>query len=275
VSRAISNRVAHPGRPRVPAAVDPRNRWTGSIVARGGGERLDLGFVDLLSCEGGSTFGAVRTARRRTWCRAAGAGRAVTDPAVRTSVGAIFRIPREAAPEADPAAVRGVLEQIGLGPKGKPWDCGACGYSTCKAFARGVVRGHDVRLCPVQREIGGRGARGGGHGRADGAGPAGAEGSAEPGDRAQQSGDRFAASSWTWTGSRQLNDQYGHAAGTRPCRRWRRSGRRSGHRPGVRYGGDEFVVILARTDLPGATVWRRRYEPGGQVGQRRDMDMGR
>src|SRR5207247_792248 len=38
-------------------------------------------------------------------------------------------------------AVEAVLKEIGLAPNGKPWDCGACGYATCRAFANAAALG--------------------------------------------------------------------------------------------------------------------------------------
>jgi Na+-translocating ferredoxin:NAD+ oxidoreductase RNF subunit RnfB len=41
------------------------------------------------------------------------------------------------------------MEQIGTSPTGNPWDCGACGYRTCREFSEAVVRGRtSLRLCP-------------------------------------------------------------------------------------------------------------------------------
>jgi hypothetical protein len=35
-------------------------------------------------------------------------------------------------------SVAGILAQIGLGPNGRPWDCRACGFDTCRRFAEAV-----------------------------------------------------------------------------------------------------------------------------------------
>src|SRR5207249_4922129 len=36
-----------------------------------------------------------------------------------------------------------------LAPNGKPWDCGACGYATCRAFANAAALGRTtLRSCP-------------------------------------------------------------------------------------------------------------------------------
>src|SRR2546422_11190236 len=46
-------------------------------------------------------------------------------------------------------AVDAILGEIGLAPNGKPWDCGACGYATCRAFADAAAAGRtSLRSCP-------------------------------------------------------------------------------------------------------------------------------
>jgi len=245
-------------------------------------ERIDLGFVDLLSCEGGLAHPAQGPRDmllwRRTLVQSTEPPRShepVTDPRVRTTVGAIFRIPREPAPEADPGAVAGVLEQIGLGPKGKPWDCGACGYSTCKAFARGVVRGRTtLRLCPPYLEK-----------TAEAAHEAAAtdaltslatrrvlkERLSQEIERSKRSGDRFAVLFLDLDRLKELNDQYGHAAGDEALKAVAAEIGAAIRATDLasRYGGDEFVVVLARTDLPGATRVAEALRAGVErVGQR-------
>ena len=54
---------------------------------------------------------------------------------------------------------------------------------------------------------------------------------------------------------KQINDQYGHEAGNDILRAVAAEIRAAVRATDLaaRYGGDEFVVILTRTDLPGAT----------------------
>ena len=184
-------------------------------------------------------------------------------------------MPREAPQEADPAAVRGVLEQIGLGPKGKPWDCGACGYSTCKAFARGVVRGRTtLRLCPPYL---GKSAE-----LAQQAAATDAltdlatrrllkERLGQEIERSKRSGERFAVLFLDLDRLKQLNDQYGHAAGDEALKAVAAEIKAAIRATDLasRFGGDEFVVVLARTDLPGATRVAEALRAGVErVGQR-------
>lgn len=245
-------------------------------------ERIDLGFVDLLSCDGGLDHPVAGPRAQLLWRRTLvqnseppRSHEPVTDPAVRTSVGAIFRIPREPAPQADSTAVAGVLEQIGLGPKGKPWDCGACGYSTCKAFARGVVLGRTtLRLCPPYLEkaaeeaqlaaavepLTGLATRRVLKGRL-----------AEEIERSKRSGERFAVLFLDLDRLKQLNDEYGHAAGDEALKAVAAEIRSAIRATDLaaRYGGDEFVVVLARTDLPGASRVAEALRSGVErVGQR-------
>src|SRR5439155_968043 len=45
--------------------------------------------------------------------------------------------------------VDAILKEIGLAPNGKPWDCGACGYPTCRMFANAAALGRTtLRSCP-------------------------------------------------------------------------------------------------------------------------------
>ena len=101
-------------------------------------DRLDLGFVDILSNEGALDHPLSGPREELYWRRALrGEHRAAAEPEPGggpgvhvASVGATFAIkPRPAPP--DPAAVAAVLEPIGWAPNGRPWDCRACGFETC------------------------------------------------------------------------------------------------------------------------------------------------
>src|ERR1700749_3093932 len=58
--------------------------------------------------------------------------------AVEVSTGFPFGTART---QADPVAVRAILEAIGTGPNGRPWDCRACGYPSCHRFAQAAALG--------------------------------------------------------------------------------------------------------------------------------------
>ena len=54
---------------------------------------------------------------------------------------------------APPDEVERVIETIGRTPAGTPWDCGACGYGTCAAFAGALLKGRATyRQCPPHQE---------------------------------------------------------------------------------------------------------------------------
>ena len=112
-------------------------------------DRIELGFVDILPCDGCLDHPLIGPPEGLFWrreivgatepvrARAPVVEEAVAD-AVR--VGAVFPVVRNG--KGAPAeAVDPILAQIGVAPNGKPWDCGACGYATCRAFAEAGARG--------------------------------------------------------------------------------------------------------------------------------------
>src|SRR3989442_11430708 len=106
-------------------------------------DRLDLGFVDILPCEGcldhpllgprdelfrrREIVGATEPARSR--------GPVVEEAVARgVQVAEAFPISKNGQrPQAE--AVDAILKEIGLAPNGKPWDCGAGGSPRGRAFA--------------------------------------------------------------------------------------------------------------------------------------------
>jgi diguanylate cyclase (GGDEF)-like protein len=178
------------------------------------------------------------------------------DGTVVASVGATFAIkPRRVVP--DPEAVSAILEQIGLGPNGRPWDCGACGFNTCRRFAEAAVLGRaSMRQCTPYQER-----------RADEAQRAAAVDTmtglstyrvlrdrlAFEVERGKRSAEGFAVLFLDLDRFKEVNDQYGHEAGNEILRAVAGEIRNAVRASDVaaRYGGDEFVVILTRTDLQG------------------------
>jgi diguanylate cyclase (GGDEF)-like protein len=242
---------------------------------------LDLGFVDLLSCEGGLDHPALGPRElllwRRTLVQTSEPPRSrepVVDPAVRMSVGATFRF-RTQVPRPDHDVVRGVLEQIGTGPHGKPWDCGACGYSTCAGFAQAVAMGRSsLRLCPPyltrwaqESQL----AAATDHLTGLASLRVMRDRISQEQERSKRSGERFAVLFIDLDEFKALNDRYGHEAGNEVLKAVAgeiRSAIRATDLA-ARYGGDEFVVILTRTDLPGATRVAEALRAGVErVGQR-------
>ena len=172
------------------------------------------------------------------------------------SVGAAFDIkPRTL--DLDPQLVAGILGQIGVGPNGKPWDCGACGFMTCQRFAEAAALGRaTLKQClPFQER------------RAEAAQQQAAvdqltglstyrvlrDRLAYEVERSKRSGEAFAVLFLDLDRFKSVNDQYGHEAGNEILRGVAGEIRQAVRASDIaaRYGGDEFVVILTRTDLEG------------------------
>jgi diguanylate cyclase (GGDEF)-like protein len=226
-------------------------------------DRLELGFVDLLANEGSLDHPLAGPKEELFWRRELLASTEpprskvpVVDSAVHASYGATFDIrARPAAP--DPAAVAAVIEQIGLGPNGRPWDCRACGFATCQKFAEAEVVGRaSLRQCAPYQER-----------RAEEAQRAAAtdaltglstyrilrERLAFEVERSKRSAEGFALLFLDLDHFKQVNDQFGHEAGNEVLRAVADEIRNAVRVSDIaaRYGGDEFVVILTRTDLQG------------------------
>lgn len=228
-------------------------------------DRIELGFVDLLSFEGSLAHPAAGPRDELFWRRSVVATTEpprsevpVLDPAVRACVGATFRFVLET-PKADPDAVSGVLAQIGTGPGGKPWDCGACGFRTCREFAEVAALGRvTLRLCPPYLE---RSAEENQRAAATDLLTGLAtfrvlrDRLTQEMERSKRSGERFAVLFLDLDRLKEINDRYGHEAGNEVLRAVSAELRSAVRATDLaaRYGGDEFVVVLTRTDLAGAT----------------------
>jgi len=226
-------------------------------------DRLDLGFVDILSTEGALDHPLSGPTEELYWRRELLASiepprsrQPVVDGTVVASIGAVFAFkPRRPVP--DPEAVAGILASIGLGPNGRPWDCRACGFETCKRFAEAAALGRaSMRQCTPYQER-----------RADEAQRAAAVDTmtglstyrvlrdrlAFEVERGKRSAEGFAVLFLDLDRFKEVNDQYGHEAGNEILRAVAGEIRNAVRASDVaaRYGGDEFVVILTRTDLQG------------------------
>ena len=226
-------------------------------------DRLDLGFVDILSTEGSLDHPLSGPREELFWRRELLASTEpprssspVVDSAVVASVGAAFAI-RQRPVRPDPAAVAAMINQIGLSPNGTPWDCGACGFSTCHRFAEAAVVGRaSLRQCTPYQER-----------RAEEAQRQAAVDSLTglstyrilrdrlvfEIERCKRSNESFAVLFMDLDRFKDVNDTYGHEAGNEILKAVADEIRHAVRASDVaaRYGGDEFVVILTRTELQG------------------------
>jgi diguanylate cyclase (GGDEF)-like protein len=228
-------------------------------------DRLDLGFVDILSTEGSLDHPLSGPREELFWRRELLAStepprsrEPVVDRSVVASIGATFDF-RARAVMPDLALVDSILAQIGRSPNGTPWDCRACGFQTCQRFAQAAAVGRaSLRQCaPYQQR------------RAEAAQRAAAMDSltglstyrvlrdrlASEIERCKRSSESFAVLFLDLDRFKDVNDTYGHEAGNEilvaVAEEIRHVVRASD--VAARYGGDEFVVILTRTDLQGAS----------------------
>jgi diguanylate cyclase (GGDEF)-like protein len=228
-------------------------------------DRIELGFVDLLATEGALDHPLSGPKEELYWRRALVASTEpprspvpVVDRAVVASIGASFEIQVQRSTQ-DDRAVQAMLEAIGLGPNGRPWDCGACGFATCERFAQAAAQGRaTLRLCPPYQSR-----------RAEEATRAAAvdlltglatyrvlqERLQYEIERSKRSDEPFALLFLDLDSFKQVNDTYGHEAGNVILQAVAGEVRSAVRASDVaaRYGGDEFVVILTRTDLHGAS----------------------
>ena len=226
-------------------------------------DRLELGFVDILASEGQLDHPLAGPRDELFWRRELLASTEpprsrfpVVDSAVVAGVGAVFEF-KDRPIRPDPEQVSAILDQIGLGPNGRPWDCKACGFQTCQRFAEAAALGRaSMRQCAPFQER-----------RADEAQRAAAVDSltglstyrvlrerlAFEMERSKRSNEGFALLFLDLDRFKPVNDQYGHEAGNEILKAVAEEIRSAVRTSDIaaRYGGDEFVVILTRTDLQG------------------------
>ena len=244
-------------------------------------DRIDLGFVDILANEGSLDHPLSGPREELFWRRELLASTEpprsqapVVDVSLVASIGATFVI-RERKVRAEPDAIDAILKQIGTGPNGRPWDCRACGFETCHRFAEAAAVGKaSLRQCAPYQEK-----------RAEEAQRAAAVDSltglstyrvlrdrlAFEIERSKRSNEGFAVLFMDLDRFKAVNDSYGHEVGNEILKSVAEEIRHAVRASDVaaRYGGDEFVVILTRTDLQGAMRVAEALRAGIEaIGQR-------
>lgn len=227
-------------------------------------DRVDLGFVDILSHHGSAahpTAGPREQVHLRrallaqyepTRSRVA----VVPDPSpVEVGASFPFGMLRQ---QAEPAAVEAILDSIGTGPNGKPWDCRACGYQTCHRFAQAAALGRaSLRQCvPWLARRADDASRDASTDALTGLASYRAlqQRLTHEAERSKRSGESFAVLFIDLDRLKELNDRYGHERGNGVLKAVADELRRTIRNTDLaaRYGGDEFVVLLTRTDRAGA-----------------------
>lgn len=252
----------------------------GALARAVGQDRIDLGFVDLLSHAGSLAHPAAGPPdelhhRRRLMAQyeQSRSRTAVVPWPSPVEVGATFPLGSRRE-QAEPQAVRAILEAIGTGPNGKPWDCRACGYQTCQRFAQAAALGRaSLRQCvPWLSRRADDASRDAGTDALTGLASYRTLQSrlSHETERSKRSGDLFALLFLDLDRLKQLNDQYGHERGNAVLRAVADEIHRTIRATDLaaRYGGDEYVVLLTRTDRAGALrvadAVRERVEQAGE-----------
>jgi len=250
-------------------------------------DKLDLGFVDILAADGALDHPLSGPPEELYWRRSVVQSSEpprslapVVEPGIVASVGAVFDIkPRRQV--ADAAAVQQVLKTIGLGPNGRPWDCGACGYSTCRDFAEAAALGRaSMKQCaPYQERRAEESQREAATDLLTGLATFRVlrDRLTQEVERSKRSGERFTVLFMDLDRLKEINDAYGHEAGNEVLKAVAQEIRAAVRASDLaaRYGGDEFVVILTRTEQNGAErvaeALRERIE---NVGRRLGYPLG-
>jgi diguanylate cyclase (GGDEF)-like protein len=224
---------------------------------------VDLGFVDILPCEGCLDHPLLgpphELFRRRRMAEEAEPPRSpipVVEPEIRVKVGASFEFFHNGRRPSD-EELEDVIGRIGTAPGGAHWDCGACGYANCVTFATALLCGRATfRQCPPHMER-----------RAEEASRRAAideltglstyrvlqDRLPQEVARSERTQEPFGLLFLDLDRFKLVNDHHGHEAGNEVLASVGRELTRVVRKTDVaaRYGGDEFVVILVGTGTEG------------------------
>ena len=229
-----------------------------------GHDRVDLGFVDILSHHGSAAH-PVAGPKEQVHLRRALLAQyeptrsrvaVVPDPSP-VAVGASFPFGM-VRQQAEAGAVDSILAAIGTGPNGQAWDCRACGYQTCHRFAQAAALGRaSLRQCvPWLARRADDASRDASTDALTGLASYRAlqQRLTHEAERSRRSGESFAVLFIDLDRLKELNDRFGHERGNGVLRAVADELRRTIRATDLaaRYGGDEFVVLLTRTDRAGA-----------------------
>jgi len=233
-------------------------------IARAVRDGMDLGFIDILPCEGCLDHPLMGPRDELYWrrrvlggCEPPRSGAPVVDPAASVDLRMHFEVARNGH-EVSATEIEAVIDRIGRAQGGRPWDCGACGFMDCAGFARAFLRGRATyRQCPPYQERQASLAQ-------EEAAVDQLTGLAtyrvlrdrlrNEISRSGRTGEAFGVLFADLDRFKDVNDRYGHEAGNRVLEAVAdvlRSVVRSSD-VAARYGGDEFVVVLMGTNAEGA-----------------------
>jgi diguanylate cyclase (GGDEF)-like protein len=226
-------------------------------------DKEPLGFVDFLPCEGcldHPLLGPREELYRRRRVAQDAEPRRSALPVVDTGMWVSVEkrhVEQHNGRRSVEGDIRSLIDAIGRAPSGADWDCGACGFSTCRAFAKALLRGRATyRQCPPYQARSAAEAR-------EQAAVDKLTGLATYGVLQDRLTQELARSHRTQEpcgilfldldGFKELNDTYGHEAGNQLLASVGRELRRVVRATDVaaRYGGDEFVMVLVGTDREG------------------------
>ena len=228
-------------------------------------DEIALGFVDLLPCDGcldhpllGPPAELFRRRKIQQESEPPRSSVPVLEAGIEVDVGATFESVVNGEAPVSEAEIGTVIRRIGYAPNGSAWDCGACGFGTCRNFAAAQIKGRATfRQCPPYQE------RRAGQALQEAAvdeltGLASyrvlRDRLRQEVARARRTGISFAVLFADMDLFKRVNDRYGHEVGNEVLAMVAGVMGKTVRSTDMaaRYGGDEFVVLLISTNAKGA-----------------------